>query len=515
MTNFIPTPLERLAGSFTSTSVELIDGVLVTSLAELSPFTVDDGNVLTRVAAYTGEGTQLDNNASHFITVYAGTAELGAGKLRCTLDAECYASLSGAVTIEGEARALIISTLGYRCAPLVGGPAEERGRLLYVDGCTASVLLPPPLRGEPCLNFMHLPPRIAQTMHTHPSLRCGLILSGNGLCGTEKGMLPFRPGTMFLIPPDTPHSFQSGTETLRIIIYHPDSDSGPTHEDHTMLNRTFVGGQSARGLPEIHTPPRGGARMTLVTSELQRWDAGLYDTKARFVGDLAEDAVAMLAPRAGERILDIGCGDGRLSLRLQREGAEVIGVDYSPELVAAARGRGVTVHHINAERMAFRGEFDAAFSNAALHWMRDAQALSDGVARALKPGGRFVAEFAGAGNAAIVRREVHAALARRGIDPSSVDPWYLPTAEAYQAILEASAFEVAEIALFDRPVRIDYPISQWIRTFGSPYLTVLPNGERDKRLDEVTQGLEPDLLAADGHWTIDYTRLRFRAIMPQ
>lgn len=256
--------------------------------------------------------------------------------------------------------------------------------------------------------------------------------------------------------------------------------------------------------------------MTLVTSELQQWDAGLYDTKARFVGDLAEDAVALLAPRIGERILDIGCGDGRLSLRLEREGAVVVGVDYSPELVAAARDRGLAVYRVNAERLTFAREFDAAFSNAALHWMRDAQGLSDGVARALKPGGRFVAEFAGAGNAAIIRREVHAALARRGIDPADVDPWYLPTADAYRAVLARSGFEVTEIALFDRPVTIDYPVAHWIRTFGSPYLTVLSDDTaRTMLLDEVTEALAPELLGRDGRWTIDYTRLRFRAIMPR
>lgn len=256
--------------------------------------------------------------------------------------------------------------------------------------------------------------------------------------------------------------------------------------------------------------------MMAATSELQRWDADRYEARARFVGALAEDAVALLAPRPGERILDIGCGDGHLSVRLEQDGATVVGVDYSPELVAAARARGLTVHHANAEHLAFVAEFDAAFSNAALHWMRDARGLVQGVARALKPGGRFVGEFAGAGNAAIVRREVHGALARRGIDPDTVDPWYLPTAEEYRGLLEAAGFVVTDIVLFDRPVLIDYPVAQWIRTFGSPYLTVLPDEPaKDALLDEVTQALAEELLDADGRWTIDYTRLRFRATIPQ
>lgn len=229
------------------------DRAFVAPLGEFAPFAFDDGDRVTRVAAYVGDAMRLEADASHFITLHSGTAKVTAGSRTHLLDAECYACLSGAITIEGAARALVVSTVDYACAPLLGGPVEERGRLRYVDGCTASLLLPPPLRGEPCLNFMHLPCEITQTMHTHPSLRCGLILSGSGACETEQGLLPFRPGMMFFIPPETPHSFQSDVETLRIVIFHPDSDSGPTHEDHTMLNRTFVAGLSARTLPGIHT----------------------------------------------------------------------------------------------------------------------------------------------------------------------------------------------------------------------------------------------------------------------
>lgn len=247
------------------------------------------------------------------------------------------------------------------------------------------------------------------------------------------------------------------------------------------------------------------------TSELQQWDASQYENNARFVAHLASAAVELLALQPGERLLDIGCGDGYLSEQLSRGGVDVVGFDYSPELVAAARARGLDVRLGNAEQLYFHHEFDAVFSNAAMHWMRQADQVALGVYAALKPGGRFVGEFAGAENALIIRRAVHNALARRSIDPEEVDPWYLPSAGAYQQVLENAGFHVSFISWFERPVVIDYPIGQWIETFGSPYLTILPAAERSAFLREVTEELAGDLLRSDGRWTVDYTRLRFRA----
>lgn len=251
------------------------------------------------------------------------------------------------------------------------------------------------------------------------------------------------------------------------------------------------------------------------TSKLQAWSAQLYETRARFVSDLAADAVALLGIAPGERILDLGCGDGYLSEKLAGLGARVVGVDYSPVLVAAAKARGLEVHVGNGEELWFDECFDGVFSNAAMHWMRRADDVIAGVKRALVPGGRFVGEFAGARNALIIRTAVHEALARRGIDPVGVDPWYLPSEEEYGALLTAGGLTITSIKLFDRPVRIEYPIGDWIRTFGSPYLTVLPEAERAPFLAEVTEVLRPALGYADGSWKVDYTRLRFRAEKPR
>jgi trans-aconitate methyltransferase len=255
--------------------------------------------------------------------------------------------------------------------------------------------------------------------------------------------------------------------------------------------------------------------MVRTSSKLQRWNSELYAENARFVGDLANAVVELLSPCAGERILDIGCGDGYLTEKLAAYGARIVGLDYSPELANTALARGLEVYIGSAEAMEFNNEFDAVFSNAALHWMLNPMALVTGVERALKSGGRFVGEFAGAGNAHHIRREVHEALAKRGFNPAEIDPWYLPTAHEFRNVLESCNLLVTTIEWFDRPVVINYSIENWIRTFGSPYLTVLKDEKTKKAfLAEVARKLEPYLLESDGRWKVDYTRLRFRAEKP-
>jgi SAM-dependent methyltransferase len=148
---------------------------------------------------------------------------------------------------------------------------------------------------------------------------------------------------------------------------------------------------------------------------MQTWDASLYAGNGRFVAVLAASLVETLQPRAGERVLDLGCGDGFLTQRIGESGAEVVGVDSSPQMIAAAKERGVDARLINGEALPFHGEFDAVFSNAALHWMSDHDAVLAGVYQALKPGGRFVAECGGQGNIAAIRVALLAVLTARGI----------------------------------------------------------------------------------------------------
>lgn len=244
----------------------------------------------------------------------------------------------------------------------------------------------------------------------------------------------------------------------------------------------------------------------------QRWNADDYARNARFVADLAAPLLDWLAPQAGERVLDLGCGDGALSEKIAATGAQVVGADASPELVAAARARGLDAKVIDGHALAFESEFDAAFSNAALHWMKlDPDAVIAGVYRALKPGGRFVAEMGAAGNCESIRHAAHAALSSRGVDSPKFDPWYFPSESDYRQRLEVAGFKPTRVECFQRPTRLPGDISGWLRTFGQSFFAALPTDAREPVIEEIRRKLEP-ILCRDGVWTADYVRLRFSAI---
>lgn len=147
----------------------------------------------------------------------------------------------------------IAHRIDYRGLHMVGGPAEKIGRLRYIDGCSDSLLISPPLKGDPCFNLLHFPKGINQTKHTHPTIRAGLIHEGHGWCHTADGVHALDPGKMFILYPDAIHAFATVHEPMTLTVYHPDSDFGPTHEEHPMLNRTIVDGVSAKHLDAIRT----------------------------------------------------------------------------------------------------------------------------------------------------------------------------------------------------------------------------------------------------------------------
>lgn len=181
---------------------------------------------------------ELNAGGTHFVFVEeGGVVEFGSKNYE--VSAGMYLSLPGESILRGGG-GVVTTRLGYHGVFLLGGPVEERGRLRYIDGCTDSLLIPPVLLGDPCLNLLHIPPGTHQTRHTHPSFRSGLILSGIGECVTPEGRHPLEPGLAFLIPEHAAHSFHTAEEALRVIAFHPDSDCGPTHEDHPMVNRTII-----------------------------------------------------------------------------------------------------------------------------------------------------------------------------------------------------------------------------------------------------------------------------------
>ena len=245
----------------------------------------------------------------------------------------------------------------------------------------------------------------------------------------------------------------------------------------------------------------------------QDWDASRYAAHARFVAELGMPVVELLAPRPGERILDLGCGDGALTARLAELGCEVIGVDPDPDRVRAPRARGVDARLADGAGRSFAPEFDAGFSNAALHWMKsDPDAVVAGVARSLRPGGRFVGEFGGHGNVAAISVALLAVLARRGVDGRASHPWYFPTPQEYRARLERHGFAVQSIGLIPRPTPLPTGMAAWLGVFANPFLALVPLEDRPALLEEAVALLEPVLCDRAGNWTADYVRLRFAAV---
>ena len=243
----------------------------------------------------------------------------------------------------------------------------------------------------------------------------------------------------------------------------------------------------------------------------QVWSAGGYDTHARFVSTLGAGVQEWLDVKAGERVLDLGCGDGALTAELAEQGAEVVGVDSSPEFVASARERGLDVRLMDGQALDFEHEFDAVFSNAALHWMTDPQAVVSGVARSLKHGGRFVAEFGGHGNVAAILTALRAVAANRGGDMALAFCWFFPTCDEYSDLLVQSGFTVRRIELIPRPTVLPTDIAGWLLTFRAPFFAQF-GSEADDALHEVVELLQPSLCDTKGKWTADYMRLRVDAV---
>jgi trans-aconitate methyltransferase len=251
----------------------------------------------------------------------------------------------------------------------------------------------------------------------------------------------------------------------------------------------------------------------MMTPARNDWNPALYAENARFVSDLGAPVLDLLAPRPRERILDLGCGDGALTARLLQAGCEVVGVDASPPMIEAARGLGIDARVMSGDALTFSGVFDAVFSNAALHWMKNADAVIDGVWRALRPGGRFVAEMGGHGNVDAIVRALESIMQARGLEMRN--PWFFPTAGEYRARLESRGFVVRQMELFARPTPLPGDIRGWLAAFGEPLLGHFYGADREQITRQLLHALRPELCDANGRWIADYVRLRFAAARPE
>jgi len=247
------------------------------------------------------------------------------------------------------------------------------------------------------------------------------------------------------------------------------------------------------------------------------WDSRLYDESFRIITQLGAGVVELLAPRPGERIVDVGCGTGALTAQIAAAGAEIVGIDASEAMVARARELYPQLRFEVAKGEEFTLEYpvDAVFSSAALHWMSPPEAVAASVARALKPGGRFVAEMGGRGNISTIVGAIYQVLAEEGIPRERVrNPWYFPSIGEYASLLERAGFEVVLMQLFDRPTPLDdcpNGIADWLRMFGGDFLAAVPATRREHFKERVNELTRP-LLEREGRWVADYRRLRFMAV---
>ncbi len=251
------------------------------------------------------------------------------------------------------------------------------------------------------------------------------------------------------------------------------------------------------------------------------WDANLYNEKHSFVWKKAADLLELLAPQAGERILDVGCGTGHLTTQIASAGAEVVGIDSSVGMIREARERYAQVRFElgDAREIRLAETFDAVFSNATLHWIREPERVIGGIYRVLKPGGRFIAEFGGKGNIQKLTNGFYRSFAALGMPHGpEMNLWYYPSVGEYTGLLEAHGFEVNFAALFDRPTVLEDAergLEAWIRMFGrQSFLTRVPEEQRELWIREVERQCRDELFR-NGSWELDYRRLRIRAQIPK
>jgi trans-aconitate 2-methyltransferase len=247
------------------------------------------------------------------------------------------------------------------------------------------------------------------------------------------------------------------------------------------------------------------------------WNSELYQSSHAFVWQFGRDLVAMLAPKPGERILDVGCGTGQLTSEIAAAGAQVVGLDQSPEMITAARRNypGLEFEVGDVAAMTYAGAFDAVFSNAALHWVKDQKGAIAAIARSLRPGGRLVFEMGGRGNIAQLWKGIAQAMAELGVeDDGNMTPRYYPSIGDYASLLETNGLQVTFAVLFDRPTPLEggeEGLRNWLNMFASAASKLMSPARHEEFIRRIEELARPALFR-DGGWTADYKRLRMIAV---
>ncbi|MBS1725720.1 MAG: class I SAM-dependent methyltransferase [Armatimonadetes bacterium] len=241
------------------------------------------------------------------------------------------------------------------------------------------------------------------------------------------------------------------------------------------------------------------------------WNADRYVKNAAFVSEYGSAVAELLGNIYGKRVLDLGCGDGRLTSELVNKGASVIGIDASDSMIESARDKGLEAYVLDALQMDYEAEFDSVFTNATLHWIPDHPSLTAKVFRALKPGGEFVGEFGGHGNVAAISTAVRATLTKHGYSWVGKKPVTYSSVKKFDEVLRGAGFDVPYIQLIPRPTPLPTGVRGWLETFGKPFMEDADSETQAKMIDDIEELLAPALRDEYGNWTADYIRLRFRA----
>jgi SAM-dependent methyltransferase len=247
---------------------------------------------------------------------------------------------------------------------------------------------------------------------------------------------------------------------------------------------------------------------------MNAWNPSLYESAHAFVYQHGRGLMELLAPQRGEQILDAGCGTGQLANEIAQAGAKVLGIDNSPAMIEQAQKNypELDFRQTDIRALPFHTQFDAVFSNAVLHWLKDADRAAASIAQALKPGGRLVAEFGGHGNTRAFLAAIWSALEAMGCE--RVHPWYYPTAGEFASLLEGQGFEVRLATLFDRPIVLEggeRGLANWIEMFGGPFVKAAGEERKPELIRRTEEQARPKLYE-NGSWKMDYRRLRVMAV---